>query len=285
MKKSLACIVFGVLIAISLPVEARHCHSHYYLTHKDYYQEEILFTDCDKHHALKETTVYFYSNGSRNTYVTCTIYNKDGSILESGCSNVKHIIYKNRHYFTFYKNKRYQILSEDGKFRSVKNYKAMKNIGTNKLLVKLDKKYGVIDLKENVIIPIKYKKFEQLNQNLFLTKLNGFWGIINSSNKICIRNEYDKIKPIQNSYLLKKYDKYGLADKDGNIILSNDYDSIKSLDEYLVAKKDGRYILLDSDGKILTNESYRKIKMERNALKLQLEDKSWKTINQTESVL
>ena len=190
-----------------------------YLVGREVIPNVHTFADCKDHSATSETFVSYYSNGTRRSYVTNTIYNNDGAILASGCSDVKHFVYNKKHYFTFYQNKKYQIIDEFGNFISVNNYKQMQEIAPNRLLVKLDKKYGVIDLNNNIITPIKYKEFKQIGPNLFLTKLNGYYGMTDNSNNIFIKNEYDKIKPLYDTYLLKKYDKYGLADKNGKFIL------------------------------------------------------------------
>lgn len=278
MKKFVFFFVLSLVLSSNIPANAHHCHSHYYVTYKDYFQEEHNFANCNKHSMLKETSVYYYSNGTRRSYTTSTIFNQDGSILESGCSNVKHIIYNKKHYFTFYKNKKYQILDENGNYLSTKEYKSMQEIAPNKLLVKLDKKYGIIDLRENVITPIKYKKFEQIGKNLYLTKLNGYYGVIDSSNNVLIKHEHDKITPLYETFILKKYDKYGLIDKNGKIILTTDYDKIKKLGEYILIKKDGKYGVLDSSGKIVSQAIYKKIRLERNSLEGKLYKNSWETL-------
>ena len=285
MKKVCLLLVLSLSLFSNTEVLAHHCHSHYYVTYKDYFQDELVFNGCDKHSVLKETTVYYYSNGTRRSYITNTIFNKDGSILASGCSDVKHLIYNKKHYFTFYKNKKYQIISEDGNLLSVKNYKEMQEISPNRLLVKLDKKWGIINLQERIIVPIKYKKFEQINNNLFLTKINGYYGMIDASNKILVRNEHEKIKPLYNTYLLKKEGKYGLTNNKGGVILDTEYDKIKKLGEYIIAKKDGKFLVLDTDGNFVKNEVFKKIKFERNTLELQREDKTWITIHQEENML
>ncbi len=278
MKKVAIYLFLGLIFSGNCCAMAHHCSSHYYVTYKDYFQEEHNFANCDKHSMLKETTVYYYSNGSRRTYITNTIFNQDGSILESGCSNVKHIIYKNKHYFTFYKNKKYQILDEQGNYLSVKNYKSMKEIAPNRLLIKLDKKYGIIDLKENVITPIKYNKFEQFGQNLFLTKLNGYYGMCDNSNNILIKNEHDSIKPLYETFILKKYDKYGLADKNGKIILPVEYDKIKKLGEYILTEKDNKFGVIDSAGNIIAEPIYKKIRLNRNSLEGKLAKQNWQNL-------
>lgn len=273
-------IFFILMIALNtnLPASAHHCSSHYYLTYKDYFQEEHNFADCNRHSMLKETSVYYYSNGTRRSYTTSTIFNEDGSVLESNCSNVKHIIYNKKHYFTFYKNKKYQILDENGNYLTVKDYKYMQEIAPNKLLVKLNKKYGIINLKEDVITPIKYKKFEQIGKNLYLTKLNVYYGMTDNSNNSLIKNEHDKIVPLYETFILKKYDKYGLSDKNGKIILPVEYDKIKKLGEYILVKKDGKYGILDSGGNIIAQPIYKKIRLERNSLEGKLHKNNWEKL-------
>lgn len=278
MKKTIICCILGLILSSTLSAEAHHCHSHYYVTYKDYFQEEMNFANCNKHYAVKETTVYYYSNGTRRSYITSTIFNQDGSVLESDCSNVKHLVYNKKHYFTFYKNKKYQIIDEFGNYISVNNYKLMKELAPNRLLVKLDKRFGIIDLNNNIITPIKYKEFEQLEPNLFLTKLNGYYGLCDNSNNILIKNEHDKIKPLYETYLLKKYNKYGLTNKSGKLILPIEYDKIKKLGEYILIEKDGKYGVLDSFGNIIAKPIYKKIRLERNHLEGKLTGNYWQSL-------
>ncbi|MBE7713118.1 MAG: WG repeat-containing protein [Cyanobacteria bacterium SIG26] len=248
-----------------------------YIVGKDFMQSEEKFLNCDKHFVVKDITTYLYSNGTRRTQVSATIYNLDGLVLESGCSDVEHYIYANKHYFSFYKDKKYQILDETGKINTVKNYKKMKVIVPNKFLVKLDKLYGVIDLYENTIIPIKYKSFEQIGQDLYLTKLNGYYGMINSSNKVLIKNEYDKIKPFYEIYVLKRKDQYGLANKHGEIILAPIYEKIKRCGEYIIVQKGKYYGVFDSTGNQLSPFIYKNIRLDRNTLQGKLNSK-WEDI-------
>ena len=58
MKKFAICFILGLIISGNCAVLAHHCHSHYYVTYKDYFQEEHNYANCDKHSMLKETTVY-----------------------------------------------------------------------------------------------------------------------------------------------------------------------------------------------------------------------------------
>jgi len=278
MKKIALCFVLGLILSANTTVEARYCHSHHYITYKDYFQEEQNFRNCDRHYAVKETTVYYYSSGGRSTYETSTIFNSDGTVLISECSNIKHITYQNKHYFILRKQNCYQIIDEQGFRLNQKAYKSMTEIAPNRLLVKYDGKFGVIDLNENTIVPIKYKKFERVGQNLFITKLNGYYGICDSSNNILVKNENDKISALYDTFIIENQNKYGLTDKNGKIILQLEYDKIKKLGEYILIEKNNKYGVLDSAGNIIAEPIYKKIRLERNHLEGKVAGNSWQSL-------
>ena len=269
-------------------------HNHYhrgssssssvYLVRKEFDEKEEFFANCDRHFLLTETTTNYFSDGTRRVYKNYTVFNTDGSTLISGATDIRHIIFENKHYFIAKKNGSYKIIKDNGTEVSHKKYTFMSEITPNKLLVKHDKKYGIIDLSEKTIVPIKYKKFERVGENLFLTNLNGYYGMMDYSNNILIRNEYDKIKPLYDTFILKYKGEYGLANADGEIVLPAKYDKIKKLGEYILVKKDNKFGVLDSSGNWISYIKYKKIKLERNILKGKLENNSWQTIP-TESKL
>ncbi len=285
MKKITCAIVLGLLICANSDAFAhsRHYHSssssHSYLVGKDEIHQEHKFPNCQKHYLQKHTTVYFYSNGTRSSYTNNTILNTDGTIIQSECSSVKHLIYEDKHYFIVYKGKGYKILDDNGEELTLKKYSKMEEIVSDRLLVRYDKKYGIIDLDENVIVPLKYKSFDRVGKNLFITNLNGYYGMIDYSNNVLIKNEYDKIKPLYNTFLLKQYGLYGLADINGKIILEAQYDKIKKLGEYILVKKDKKYGVYDSVGNKITDIKYKDIRLERNVLEGKLNSGRWVEIN------
>ena len=142
-------------------------------------------------------------------------------------------------------------------------------------MAKFDKYYGVIDLQENTIVPIKYKSFKKVGVNLYLTNLNGYYGILDHNNTILVKNDYDKIEPLFDTFLLKKQWKYGLLDINAKLILEPIYDSIKSLGEYIIVKNNGLYSVLDSSGKQLSSSKYKSIKLKRNVLYAKTIENKW----------
>jgi len=256
----------------------RHrCSEYVRLVGTEQSQYETKFPNCNEHALITETRVNFYSNGSTREYKSHTIINADGTVIISDCSDVKHIIYNKKHYFIAKCGPEYRVLNSDGEYILMRGFKKMEEIAPNRLLVMYEKKYGIIDLNVDTIVPIKYSSFEQIDNNLFITKLNGYYGILDISNNIKIKNEYDSIKPLYDTFLLKKEGKYGLCDLKGNILYEAKYDKIKKLGEYILVKNDKKYFVLDSSGKRLCEKEYRKIRLERNQLQGQEEGK-WENI-------
>ena len=269
------------------PSQSHSHHSHdsssdshpVYIVRTENRTDEIKFPNCKDHYAIMNTTISHYSDGTIRTYKNGTLYNSDGTVLESDCQYIHHVIYENNHYFLIKKTAGYKIIDSQGKVLTKKAYSRMSELEgkENRILVRRDKKYGIIDLHEGTIVPTKYQKFESIDDKIFITKLNGYYGILDIDNNILIENDCDKIKHLYDTLVLKRYHKYGLADLNGNIILNIHYDKIKRLGEYIVVKKNKKCGLLDYEGNFIGEIIYDDIKLERNKLK-GLKNKTWEEI-------
>lgn len=238
-----------------------------YLVKSEHSTSEQKFPNCEKHYVVVETTMNYFSDGTKRVITNNTIYNKDGSVVVSDCSYVNHILYNNNHYFIIAKNRGgYSIIDSAGNAVTKKSYSKIEEINENRFLVKYDKKYGIIDIKEKIIVPIKYQKFNQISKGVYITKLNGYYGIINTDNKILVKNDCERIKQLHDTVLIKRYGKFGLVNLEGQVIYNAEYDKIKKMDEYIVIKKDKAMRLLDAKGKEIINQDFKKFKFERNTL-------------------
>ena len=150
--------------------------------------EEIKFQNCNDHYAIMNSIINYYSDGSKRIETNGTIYYSDGTVLEADCQSINHVIYKDEHYFIIKKTTGYKIIDSKGKILTKKAYSKMTELKgkENRVLVRRDKKYGIIDLHEGVIVPTKYKKFEPVGDKIFITQLNGYYGILDIDNNILI---------------------------------------------------------------------------------------------------
>jgi len=241
-----------------------------YLVRSDSQSTEQNFPHCKDHYMVVKTMTNFYSDGTRRTYKNCTIYNNDGSVIESDCGSVNHILFNNKHYFIISKNRGgYYLINDSGENIFSRNYSYIESLTENRLLVKYNKKYGIVDMQENIIVPIKYQKLQKLGNNnmVFISKLNGYYGIIDiNNNKQLIENNCDKFKIIHDTIMLKRHNKYGLVDMNGELLYDIKYDKIKEFKEYILLEKNNMRMLADFQGKPVTENAYKKIKMKRNIL-------------------
>lgn len=247
-----------------------------YLINSEHEKSEQRFPNCDKHYVETETTINYYSDGTRRVFANSTIFNSDGTVLLDNCLSVDHLIYEDKHYFIVKRYKEgFKIIDSDGNILTHRNYSYMTDIAPNRIMVKFDKKYGIIDLAENTVVPMIYQKFDRAGENIFTAKLNGYWGIVDINNNIMVKFECNNIKRIYDVFVAKKYDKFALINSEGAFISGFDYDKVKKLGEYILVAKNKRYGVYDYNGMKLTDLKYKKIRLERNNLEGQLYSDSW----------
>lgn len=262
-----------------------HCHgSHHsssseshpvYLINQTFSKEEQKFNDCDKHYVVTETTTNLYSDGTKRVLTKSTIYDSDGTVLVENCQSVKHVVDGDEHYFLIRRNRDCQIINSIGEVTSTRKYSGMDMVNPSRIIVRYNKRYGIIDLHENVIVPIKYQRLENIGKDMFKTKLNRYYGLIDINNKVFVDDNCDSIKPLFDTYLIKRNHKYGLVTLDGHEIMPAIFDKIKPLGGYILVENNDKYGILDVNGYPISKVEYKKIKLERNQIKCLTDDNHW----------
>ncbi len=127
--------------------------------------------------------------------------------------------------------------------------------------VKKDSKYGLINLKGDLILPIEYEKIEKftITKNkdiIYLIKIYGKYGFVNYKGKYIINKFFDEAK----SFWKKGYAPIKIKDYWTIIDINGDYpiklkfqdigDSTSNYDEYLTVKLDNKWGILDENLKL-----------------------------------
>lgn len=97
-----------------------------------------------------------------------------------------------------------------------------------------NKKMGVIDTQNKMILPTTYKYVKNVYETLHFiaTNIDGKSGLVSLENQVLIPFEYDQLDEVLNfSFILKKNKKIGLADVNGKIVIPVIYDQIVFVDE------------------------------------------------------
>jgi len=107
-------------------------------------------------------------------------------------------------------------------------YKKMIRLGNSSWIVQNNKnKFGLIDNKGNVLVPIKYAHADRLVSKFAKFGNNNDYGIYDETGKTIIPPQYSKIDILYGEMFLtyKKF-KYGIVGYDGKVILENEFDDI-----------------------------------------------------------
>lgn len=258
-----------------------NCSNSRVLLYEENFDEKTPFADCKEHSLITHTRILHYSDGSAQSYNKYSILNDKGEILSDDLTYVKHhITTDGKHYFIAknpaFSKRNYIIIDSKGNSKTDTGYKNYKFLGQDRLIVKQDGKYGIIDYNENPLTDIKYNSIKQSGK-LLITKYNGFFGLTDENGKKILENEYDKITKNGNVFILKKNHKYGLTDLKGEILHQTSFDKIKKEGDYIKFKKNKKYGILDKNGDIIAPAEYKKVRIERNNPEV-FENKIWKSL-------
>lgn len=143
----------------------------------------------------------------------------------------------------------------------------------NLLQVKLNNKYGIIDLEGKEIIPCKYDDLTifDWNEKLLQVKLDNKYGLINLEGKEIIPCKYDDLKgsydAVEGIALVqietKLNNKHGIINLEGKEIIPCKYDYINTNDwyeEWLDVKMNNKYGIINSEGKVIIPCKYDDLK-------------------------
>lgn len=126
--------------------------------------------------------------------------------------------------------------------------------------VKLDGKYGYINLSKREVIEVKYTDAHDFSNGLAAVSENGkTWGYINSSGKKVIDFKLDDVKDFDTKYACaKKNGKWGIVDKYGNTVVPFKYDESFYLNDngYGRIMENKKYGVVNDNGKVVVSPVY-----------------------------
>lgn len=140
--------------------------------------------------------------------------------------------------YFFKKDKNWGIITKTGKVRlNLKNpIQEMYPMGDLFIGVKIDNKYGFVDINGDLRIANRYEAIGEFYEDMAAVKLLGKWGFVDRIERLFVQPRYDSVFPFKNgTAIVIRNGKYGLVNKAGEEVLNASYDSV-----YRVPS--GRYI-------------------------------------------
>ncbi|WP_027129258.1 WG repeat-containing protein [Fusobacterium perfoetens] len=187
-------------------------------------------------------------------------------------------------------DKKTSLIDKNGKLLIGENYDYILYTKEDKAVVSLNKKYGIVDYQNNIVIPFKYDEVYFSGKNIIAKKdnkyyfnekelqinkiypstndvlvydLNEGFGLIDIKNNKISKKMYREIAPKFNEYILvSNEDKYTIINKYETKKLNKDYDYIINLgkDSFIGGNDDGKTMSLIVKDKIISEGNYDEIK-------------------------
>lgn len=151
-----------------------------------------------------------------------------------------------------------QYINENGEviisrgFKTYPNFELKGEFKSGSAVVSKKEKYGRINTKGEVIIPIDYDNLG-VGKNYIPYKKKEAWGLINAANKMLIPAKYESIDLIDERFVVAGLnDSIGLLDLSGNNLLPFTFHAIEGLiGDYIIVEKDGHRGLYKKNKQIL----------------------------------
>ncbi|MCI6152131.1 MAG: WG repeat-containing protein [Fusobacterium perfoetens] len=187
-------------------------------------------------------------------------------------------------------DKKTSLIDKNGKLLIGENYDYILYTKEDKAVVSLNKKYGIVDYQNNIVLPFKYDEVYFSGKNIITKKdnkyyfnekelqinkiypstndvlvydLNEGFGLIDIKNNKMSKKMYREIAPKFNEYILvSNEDKYTIINKYETKKLNKDYDYIINLgkDSFIGGNDDGKTMSLIVRDKIISEGNYDEIK-------------------------
>lgn len=166
---------------------------------------------------------------------------------------------KDKKYFLFSKSG--QLITDNN--ISIKTYRSPWDRRIELLLIgNAKKKWGIYDMKKGqFIIPTTYELIINNYRFEFIVKQNGKFGVVNTKNEMVIPFHYDTLaflapKAGQVRLIASKKKKNALMDNNGKVLSAFEYDEIESINGFYKVRTSNGYSVIDSLGNRITKENF-----------------------------
>lgn len=143
-------------------------------------------------------------------------------------------------------------------YNSLKRCKTLKGAYGYYYIASIDKKYGVINLENQIIIPFEYD-YIRSESNCFIVKKDGLEGVLNLSNEVILHLEHKEVYQSPYNYLgfIAKgtNNKWALFEEDGKQICNPIFDdrNIDFTPSYINGSSNGESLTIDYYGMVYPN--------------------------------
>ncbi len=140
-------------------------------------------------------------------------------------------------------------------------YSSVENLSQGYFLVTKNDLKGIVDTKNNIVVPIIYQEFSgsyYSSSSFSIAKKNGKYGIVTYDNRVLVDFIYDKISTQSDLFVVQKNNLYGIVDrltfKETTPCIYKDIQIYNS--QRIFAKKNDLYGIIKYDGTLVEEFTY-----------------------------
>jgi len=129
----------------------------------------------------------------------------------------------------------------------------------NLIVYELNKKFGLKDKSDKVIVHAQYKKLIRLGNSAWIVqKKNNKFGLIDCCGNYLVQPKYSHVERLFDKWVKLGNEKdYGLYDEKGNVVIPPEFSSIEPLfGMRFLTCKNYKYGIYNSEGKMLLDNEY-----------------------------
>lgn len=155
------------------------------------------------------------------------------------------------------KDDKYGIANNEGKIVIEPKYLDIDVLGKDNksgfIVKNEDKKYGIVDYSNNVVLNFKYDSIKKVfGNNLYVVKQDGKEKLVSKDNDNVLNGDYDTIEQVlnsqENAVIFSKSGKFGIMKLSGEVEMSPKYDSLTEAKVgFFIAKIGDKYGIVSSE--------------------------------------
>ena len=169
-----------------------------------------------------------------------------------------------------------------------KQYDCVNEASSGVAKVSKNHKYGFVDIKGKVIVPLKYDDALSFSEGMAAVGIGGKWGFVDSTGKEVIPLEYtEALSFVEGLAVVGKGDVYGFIDKNGKMVISQEYTNAKSFAQGIapVCNRKNRWGYIDKSGKEVIGFQFQYADAFKDELARVMKEGKWFTIDKSGTIV
>jgi len=194
---------------------------------------------------------------------TCSLYNKQGSLVINPFEDIQEITSFGEHYLLARKDNRWGFWDEKGRMRISNRYEDAEAFSEGFAPIKLRGHWGFIDKKEKLVIQPFYDGVSAFKNGLSIVSVGSRKGLINTQGKKIVDILWKDIipTPFGKFIVINEANQYGLLSETGQFLLRPNFEFLEDKGDRVIVAKYGKKGILEYSGKELYQITYDEIKI------------------------